>query len=138
MTAPSHTKEYIAAQNHRDYLRQRARRRANPNHPCHRWSDEAIQNGCEQWATKRREANKESANRDDIYCEIICPDDNARAYHRYVESRDRKYLKQMITVYMDRTYPVMESTRHTRSWNISLPLGGEPCPATTAECLTTR
>ena len=132
MTAPSHTKEYIAAQNHKDYLRTRAWRRSFPDHPSHKFPDDLIAERCEQWVTKRRAMGKTTVYREDIYCEIICPDDGDRAYHRIVEGRIKKYIKQMVTIYMNRNYPVLSKAW----WDISRTMRGEPCHATTAGCPT--
>ena len=126
--------EYVRAKNHQFFLERRAKRRADPSHPCHKWPDEMIHECCENWVQKRRTEGKTTASREDIFCEVTCPGESRGGFYRNIGGGDRTYIKHMITYYMNTRYPIMEVRRHTKIWDIS---GGEPCSAISATCPTT-
>lgn len=196
MTAPSHTKEYVADQNRpeitrcsrckkyqprelfidegkiyktcnvcrtylkrpdnalrrREYMRAhypyynnalKQQRRQNPNHPCHFYPDELITTSCEKMIAARITQGKTDVDRGDIYVEIVCSDGLYR--QSPVTSTDHKrYIKGLITTYMNARFPLLVDRTKRKVWDISSRVnlasssGGEPCPATTADCLTTR
>jgi hypothetical protein len=122
--------------NARNAEKNREWRRAKPSHPCHRYPDEVITNACRECIMGS--TMKGTVNRQDIYIEIILPDGKSQFGTRPLDAGDKRYVKKSITAYMDKLYPVALVTRRNRWWDISRTLGGEPCHAITAECLTTR
>jgi hypothetical protein len=106
--------------NHREMLQKKARRRADPNHPCHTYPDELIYSTCDRMITAALGNGKATIEREDIYTELLCPNDNQRLFRKGVTSRVKKYLKLMISSYLDPRYTVVFGEKRRRVWDISI------------------
>ena len=116
---PSMTKERARREraNRKDREMRRAAMRADPSHPCHKYPDELIHLHCDKMVEARRQSGKDTVDRDDILCEIICRDSKTM-YRSKFPSEFKKYVRFMITVYMNPKYPAEITDRYRKTWRI--------------------